>query len=83
MKFKYHQYPLQHDIEVTGVTTEDVSAIQVRVGNHTFHGSSKRHPNDRSDRSIGEMLALSRAFTVAAEVLEKTANLQVERNCGR
>lgn len=66
-------------VDVTSIVGEEAAVAQVEVflDGHTFSvdavGSAKKHPNDPSVHSVGEALALSRAFTQVAARLEAYA----------
>ncbi len=62
------------NVEVSTLASQDASVarVEVQVGHVQFAatGSAKKHPNDPSVVSVGETLALARAFQRIAADLE-------------
>jgi hypothetical protein len=71
------------NIETSVIVGADAAVAQVTVSyatgrKATFTGTSKKHPKDRFNYTIGEQLAISRALTKASEALAIEANRKVE-----
>ena len=65
-----------HTIRTVRSNRTTVCIIEATVGGQrrTFTGVSRRHPEDRPVREIGEGLAQSRAFAKLAKGVERYAN---------
>lgn len=60
-----------------------VAKVTVEIPGHdkrTYVGTSKKHPKDAPNHTIGEQLAISRALAKAAEDLEFQATTKIEWN---
>ena len=75
-------------IETNVIVGPDAAVAQVKVGilgwdSRTYTGTSKKHPKDTANHTIGETLALARALRKAAEDLEFQATSRVEWEANR
>lgn len=70
-------------IETESIVGSDAAVARVSVSipgfdKRTYVGTSKKHPKDASNHTIGEQLAVARALAKAAEDLEFQATTKVE-----
>lgn len=70
------------DVTVETIVDENAAVAKVTVSfadvTGEYTGSSKRHPKDPAVSTIGEMLAISRAFQKAADDLNLWAAAEVK-----
>lgn len=65
----------------TSITDGDYTIVYLNLHGEAFAmGVSKRHPRDRHNRNLGMALALTRAFTDAAQKYAQTYQSMVEPN---
>ncbi len=71
------------NVETNVIVGTDAAVAQVVISlagwdKRTYTGTSKKHPKDVSNYTIGEALALARALRKAAEDLEFQSSVRVE-----
>jgi hypothetical protein len=75
-------------VETNAIVGSDAAVAQVSVDlagwdRRTYTGTSKKHPKDAPNHTIGEALALARALRKAAEDLEFQASTRIEWEANR